>query len=721
MKRFTNSLRAGFTLVEMMVIAPIVILLIGGFIALVVNLTGEVMSSRGATMLAYNLQSTLNRIEEDVKLSTTFLSVNNIAVNATTQQGYNPTSSTNFTNVDKRTSGGTPASLILNAIATDGNPLSSTTGPVYLKDQPNPCSSTETYKNRPMTVNIVYFVDTSNTLWRRVLMPQNYASIPICGTAPWQVPTCQGTTFCKAKDEKMLEGVTPANFTFQYYATAGSASPNPTAVDPAATDDARNTSLLSSPTVEVNITARQTIAGRDLSRSASLRATRLDVNATSIAKDTPVTSVPDAPIPTGNVSNGHVVTFTWPRVDGATSYAIDYQIKSAGAACDATGSGTWTTGSTNISSTVRSYSVSAGTHTDRVCARVKAKNSLGTSTSFGTTNVVIPLWAPLLLQGAWTDYTQSTGVGYSTAAYTKTKAGLVMLKGLIKSSTVPAAGSVIAQLPSDYAPGGGTLIFSTSINANVQGRIDVRTSGDITANVVANGWTSLETIRFLPASASYTRTTPTLQNSWVNYDAGYAPASYAKDSSGRVTVQGLVKSGVLTSNLPIFTLPNNTSYAPPQYMNVLTRSTGVDAHVGVRNDVPSITARGTGSNSYMSLNLTYLPVLTTPATTWSNLTLQGGWINFGDVYTTPQYTVDGAGVVQLKGHVKSGTITSGTVVAKIPTGAFACPAARVLYATTNNGVFSRVDITLTGDVVFYGTSNAWFSLDNISFLAEKAC
>ena len=69
MNRFVSK---GFTLVEMMVIAPIVILLIGAFIAAIVGLTGEVMSSRGSNVVAYDLQDALNRIEEDVKLSTSY-------------------------------------------------------------------------------------------------------------------------------------------------------------------------------------------------------------------------------------------------------------------------------------------------------------------------------------------------------------------------------------------------------------------------------------------------------------------------------------------------------------------------------------------------------------------------------------------------------------------------------------------------------------------------
>lgn len=47
-------------------------------------------------------------------------------------------------------------------------------------------------------------------------------------------------------------------------------------------------------------------------------------------------------------------------------------------------------------------------------------------------------------------------------------------------------------------------------------------------------------------------TVPTFQNSWVNYDLGYAQAAYMK-RDGIVYLRGTVKSGTL--NLPVFTLP----------------------------------------------------------------------------------------------------------------------------------------------------------------------
>ena len=59
----------GFTLVEMLVVAPIVILVVGGIVALLIALVGDVLIARERNSMAYNTQDALNLIEQDVRLS----------------------------------------------------------------------------------------------------------------------------------------------------------------------------------------------------------------------------------------------------------------------------------------------------------------------------------------------------------------------------------------------------------------------------------------------------------------------------------------------------------------------------------------------------------------------------------------------------------------------------------------------------------------------------
>lgn len=695
----------------MMVIAPIVILLIGAFVALIVNLTGEVLSSRGSNSLTYEIQDTLNRIEEDVKISTTFLAVNNIPL-TTTKQGYGNDkangSTVDFTNIQK--SGGSNASLILNGLVTNGNPMSSSAGLVYLANKPNSCSSLEEYsKNTPMTMNIVYFVDDNNVLWRRVLMRPDYDSSSIrCGSAPWQQPSCivgyskSSLPFCQTNDVRLLDGISPSDFVIEYFATADSTTADSTANNSSiGTDSTRNIALQSTTTVNVSITSRKNIAGRDITGTGSIRVTRLDANASSIAVETEPTAVPTVPAVSANVSEGHKVTFTWPRVSGAASYDLQYRING----------GSWQSNSstTDLDNNSRSFTVTSGDHTDTVEAGVRATNSFGDS-AYGNTSIAIPLWAPLILKDGWTDYSPT----YSTAAYTKTKAGLVVLKGLIKKSTAVTAGeAVAAALPADYRPAGGALIFGVETSLNTWGRVDVLSDGQVSVNTGSNDWLSLENIRFIASTESYTRNTPSFQNGWSNYNAGYAPASYVQDSTGRVNIQGLVKGGTMTDNTPIFSLPSNLNNA--LYMHIATHASGTGHSLfGVSNNIQ---AKGRGTNGYVSINASYFPSTST-SVTWTNITMQNSWVSFNaSAYPPAQYTKASDGVIHLRGLIKSGTTGNSALLGTLQEGFR--PKARVLTYTVNNGDQARVDIAANGQIFATSAYNGWLSLDGISFIQEQ--
>ncbi len=265
--------RQGFTLIEMLVIAPIVILAIGAFLAVILNLTGEVILSRASNNLAYDTQDTLSRIEQDVKQSAAFLSTNSFTVVTPQGSGNN---TTKFTNIG----GANGASLILNMVATTLNPTQTGSRYVYLKDQPRTCAQAQ--DNTPLSYNVVYFIDSSGTLWRRVIMPTDYLTSG-CST-PWQQPSCAvgySVTFCKTNDIKLISGVT--NLTIDYYNGASATSANTVA---STESDAalRTTAMYSATTVQVTVEASQDAAGRTASRSATLRATRLDVNASSLAQ-----------------------------------------------------------------------------------------------------------------------------------------------------------------------------------------------------------------------------------------------------------------------------------------------------------------------------------------------------------------------------------------------------------------------------------------------------
>ncbi len=265
---------SGFTIVEMLIIAPIVLLTIGAFITVIVNITGEVLASRNANVLAYNVQDTLNRIENDVKANgTSFVEANRITP-LTSPQGYDDNIA-GFSNV-----GASGTMLILNTPMTTGNPATLSSNVLYF-NAPNSCASLNFNKNATMMMNIVYFVKTDaitniGTLWRRTIVPSNYLTAGTCGT-PWQQPSCLtgSGTLCTTQDIRLLDGIAVNDFVLQYFTLASDTVPNSIAGDIAQPAASRATALQSATTVGATLTASKTAAGRTVSQTGTMRVSRV--------------------------------------------------------------------------------------------------------------------------------------------------------------------------------------------------------------------------------------------------------------------------------------------------------------------------------------------------------------------------------------------------------------------------------------------------------------
>ncbi|MDB5160414.1 MAG: hypothetical protein JWO99_677 [Candidatus Saccharibacteria bacterium] len=705
MRLFKHQPQKGFTLVEMLVVAPIVILAIGAFLTAIIAMTGEVLASRASNTLSYNVQDALNRIEQDVKLSNSFLATNNVTLDPTNNptttnhnQGYND-DATAFTSI-----GGTSGtSLILNMVATTTNPISTSSSYVFLKNKPNDCSNPQ--GNTPFTYNIVYYIKNS-TLYRRVIMPNNYTDTAntVCST-PWQQPSCSptymaaqsGSVFCKTSDITLVSGVTATNFNLQYFNgedTTSVNTPAATTTDPVA----RGTALQSATTVGVSIDAQQTAAGRAIERSAILRVSRLDSNASGVATIT-TDGAPAAPKVSSTLSEPTNVTFTWPKVTTATGYTFEYQI----------GAGGWNTGFTN--QPTQTFTVTTATHQNVVNVRVTAINAAGGS-SYGTATVTIPLWTPFALQNTWTDYSPP----FASAAYTKTAAGLIMLKGMVKGGS-----GIIGYLPVGYRPA-MSIMFENSTN-ETGGRVDIRSDGSINMAVGSNAWYSLDGIAFMPAGTAFAAVT--YANGWGDYspasgDPAWQSGGYVYDGAGRVELTGLIRAGTTTSGTTMAMLP--PGYRPPEYMHILNDVGNAPTHFSV-DSTGNILAKGYGNN-YLSLQYTFFPSSriagSTCTTQWCALPLQNSWTFYGGLYSVPQYTkstIDN--VVMLKGLIKGGSSPS-AAIATLPAGY--CPAEKLLLATASNGVWSRLDVVRNADGTCNlspsGGSTTWLSLDNIHYIAE---
>lgn len=690
MYKYTKSSKA-FTVIELLIIAPIVVLFIGAFISVIVGMTGEVLTNKSANILIYGIQDTLSRIDNDIKSSNSFLATNSVSI--TSPQGYDDATST-FTNV-----GSNGNILILNSVATSTNPLSTSSGYIYLANKPNSCASGIVDQNKSMPKNIVYFVK-NNSLWRRTIMPSDYNT---AGCAiPWEQPTCTPgytATFCKTQDTKLLDNVDPEDFIINYYASESSQIADPISIDTASSNSVRNASLVKMNTAVISLNIDKTAAGRAINRSESTRSTRIDTNVAA-AENQPATTIPLPPTTINakiDPASPDSVIFDWNRSDGATSYDITKNI----------GPG-WVMDSTGSNSTTKTIKSDHGGY---ACIGVYSRNSAGQSTTTTTKCLDIPTWQPLVLQNGWRTY----GGTYGSARYTKTSAGVVMLDGLIKTSTAPTQYDIISSLPVSYRPS-TTLIFSTETSSNTYSRIDIYTDGSLKYIYGSSGWLSLSGISFIPSSAGYTPQTPTYMGDWTDYGGSFSPTSYVVDSLGRVHVQGLARPGTITNGTVIIRLPN--TLIPSAYEHIWSRSSSW-GYFGIeyRNGGADIVAKDVGSG-YLPLNTMYIPASYTNST-WITPTLLNGWSWYGSIFSTPQYTKSSDGIVSLKGLIGGGTATAGTPIFTLPVGYR--PSSRQLMGSVSSGLDYRIDVETNGVVYLQGgnISSAWVSLDTVRFLAEQ--
>lgn len=662
---------AGFTLIELLIIAPIVIIAISGFIALMISVVGKVLLTRDQAAMSYDAQNALNRIEEDVRLSAKFLTTTG-TLPAPQGSNNNFTGTAAFTN--------TSNTLILNALATDSNPRTADRWLMYYDNQPNPCGDEES-NNRVFSIRIIYFIK-DGSLWRRTYVPSwnlntsNPDANTICTFSsdyyPWQQNSCSPgytSSQCQTEDERVMDNITSLNV--QYFA------------DPNSTTDLGASGAESASAINVTITGGKTTAGNAFTTSSTLRVAKLNnINTDASPLTSPVVSH-DSPLP-------DQVRFSWAGIPSATNYLISYNING----------GAWT--GTTLSGATTSYTIDAD-RGDTVSFKVAATNGSYTS-NYTTDAATLDLWTDFSLQNGWVTYSAT----YNSPQFTKTSSGRVFLKGLVKSGTT-TNGTVIASLPPGYRPQ-GRLVFQAATSANVPGRIDVLANGDVVIVSGSANWISMDNISFLPSSAPYTWNDLPFYNGWSNYGSGYENVHATKDNLGRVNMQGLSRAGTLTNNTVMNQMSDiDSSYYPPTALHFPAGGSGF-SEFWVWYTTGQVAKRGAQTSSYMGLQALYYPGTTG---SWSSPTLQNGWVNYGGSYPTLQYTRDSDKVVTVRGLVKSGTTTGGTVIANLPLGYR--PPGQELFTVASNDDFGRVDVTTSGNIIVQSVDNTWVAL-NFSFV-----
>lgn len=241
--RTKQSTQNGFTLIEVLVVAPLVILLIGITIGYLSSLTGDGLKTQQKNVLAYNTQDALGIIDQDVSYS---LSFKQSSGTVNSPQGVNSTTAAFTSNSGNM--------LVLESAATDKNRLDPSRQ--LIQTGTGTCDTT-----KPLyTYYTIYFVSAA-ILYKRTILP----SASTCAT-PVQLNSCSADKLqqatppanCKVEDEALATDIT--SFSIEYQANG--------AVIPAQNaDDATKIAL--------TLVAAKTIAGENIAYTGTLRSTKV--------------------------------------------------------------------------------------------------------------------------------------------------------------------------------------------------------------------------------------------------------------------------------------------------------------------------------------------------------------------------------------------------------------------------------------------------------------
>lgn len=688
----------GFTLIEMLVVAPIAVITIATLISLMVALVGDVAVSRERSVSSYSVQSALDRIEQDARIATTYMPTFSIVTSPQGRDGGTAPFTT------------TSGDIIMSQYATTASPYDANREIVYYADQPNPCTGSYTL-NRPLTVRVVYFTTGTagnQTLWRRTIVPPNSTTASdttkVCAQ-PWQRDNCPSpvtvSAVCQAADEKILTNV--SSFTTTYYTSTG-----------ATTSDVRNADSL-----KVSLTQSVQVAGETVATSGVARGSHINVTTDNIPV-APTISVYNPSINTYN--NPVLTTFAWDAIPNAAVYSVRYKINS----------GAWQVQPDQVST---QFQVTDARPRDTITIAVAAKNDMGNSTETSYAYPT-PLWTVANLENDWDCY-QPTETTYACPSYTLSKNGVVLIRGLTKGG---ATSTSVFTLPPGLRPY-QQMIYPSEVTNYGFGRLDVLKDGRVYFYAGdATNYVSLDMLRFIAVGTpGVTWRTTGIPAGFTAYSSGtsnYGVPTVAQDASGRAFATGIVdnNTGSIATGATATTLPAGLGTTVNAiFSGVASPNTPTNYHT---TNAPNIEYRGQGSTtSWNAWTFAYYPSSATQA--FSNIALSTAtgnvWTNYSTGYSSAQYTKSSDGIVTLRGLVKGGNAAVGAVIGTLP--ANYCPGKRYIFTTEGvtaaGGVAgqsdARIDIpepSTTGgpcNILFYasGLSNTWISLDGIHFYSEQ--
>jgi len=270
----TRNKSAGFTLIEIGIIVPILIVMVLIIFDALMSMIRASTIEAGKVNITYDRQIAMSNIESDLVLASVYLP----EADPDYPDPYDPNGGWSYegTGEDSRV-------LVARMYATTLNPLDPNRRPAF-QDDNDPagvaCQPTNIFSNPVQEYNVIYFIDNGNLLRRRIINTSN----TLCSPGQYQKLSCPSQerldelglggrdSSCSADDELIASNVSA--FTVKYYGSKTSTTPLP--VYSGGTAEDRAELVTTAADAEITLTLSKKVGGNTVSSTSTLRFSKLN-------------------------------------------------------------------------------------------------------------------------------------------------------------------------------------------------------------------------------------------------------------------------------------------------------------------------------------------------------------------------------------------------------------------------------------------------------------
>lgn len=327
-----------------------------------------------------------------------------------------------------------------------------------------------------------------------------------------------------------------------------------------------------------------------------------------------------------------------------------------------------------------------------------------------------------------------TGGTLGSAAFTGASAYATAAQGV--STLSLATPSVLYATPVSFSNTSGAWSGTLTLNTQAANTI----FGNRTGGVAAPAFSSFVagTDYVVPSAlTSYVPTSRTVNGHPLNANVTVTNADLgAEPALGNPATNGYVLSSTTAGARSWVAQSVGGSYTPPTgtgFVHITSGAQDAAAYSLAQADVAGLTTASTPTFAGLSLSGgltasaggtltgTFAGTGTLTSETVVAPLLENSWVNFGGVHRTAGYWKDREGLVHLRGVIKNGTTTNGTILFILPVGYRPATTER-FPASSEDSVGTRtltqVAIQSDGAVAFLIGANGYLSLSGISFRTD---